>query len=83
MVSRARKSELAKQSAEAAAVREAFASRVVKLRGDRTQLSIGKAAGLHQSSYNEIENGKVDPALSTIVRIAAALGVPVSKLFGD
>lgn len=83
MVSRTRTAELAKQASAAVVVREAFARRVVELRGDRTQLAIGKAAGLHQSSYNEIENGKVDPSLSTIVRIAAALGVPVSKLFGE
>jgi transcriptional regulator with XRE-family HTH domain len=55
------------------------------LREDRA-LSVRKLAelsGVHYVSLVRIEGGKLDPRLSTVQRIAQALGVPLSELVGD
>ncbi len=55
------------------------------LREDRA-LSVRKLAelsGVHYVSLVRIEGGKLDPRLSTVQRIAQALGVTLSELVGD
>ncbi len=55
------------------------------LREDRA-LSVRKLAelsGVHYVSLVRIEGGKLDPRLSTVQRIAKALGVTLSELVGD
>ena len=45
-----------------------------------TQGDIVRALGVSRSFISNIENGKTNPTLSTIKRIADALGVSVDKL---
>ncbi len=55
------------------------------LREDRA-LSVRKLAelsGVHYVSLVRMEGGKLDPRLSTVQRIAQALGVTLSELVGD
>ena len=53
------------------------------MRKDRgwTQAELGERAGLHRSAVTLLESGRREPSLSIIVKIAAALGVPVGSLF--
>lgn len=44
------------------------------------QGEMAKALGVSQPAYNQVEKGKHDPKLSTIVRAAAVLGVEPGDL---
>ena len=44
---------------------------------------LGELAGVHYVSLVKMESGKLDPRLSTLQRVARALGVTVSELIGD
>ena len=44
---------------------------------------LGEKAGVHYVSIVKMETGKLDPRLSTLLRVAGALGVTVSELIGD
>ncbi len=48
-----------------------------------TQEDLAHHAGLDFSYVNQLENGKRNPSLSTIYKIAAALGVPLKDLLPD
>jgi DNA-binding XRE family transcriptional regulator len=48
----------------------------------KTQRQLAKAAGLSIATISAIENGHVRPQLATIVKLAAALDVPVQRLAG-
>jgi len=50
---------------------------VKELSGKEVALS----AGMDPAQYSRIENNKTDPALSSLVKIAKALGVTVAELF--
>lgn len=56
---------------------------VFRLRREKgfTQAEVGIASGLATSYVSRIENGRLQPTLPTLRRLAAALGVPVSGLF--
>ena len=45
-----------------------------------TQGDIVRALGMTRSSVSNIENGKANPTLATITRIAKAIGVPARDL---
>lgn len=45
-----------------------------------TQGDIVRALGISRSFVSNIENGKTNPTLSTISKIASALGVTIGKL---
>jgi len=45
-----------------------------------TQGDIVRALGMTRGSVSNIENGKANPTLATITRIAKAVGVSVDKL---
>ncbi len=38
-------------------------------------------AGLDKAQYSRIENGKTDPSVSTVAKIAKALGISLADLF--
>jgi transcriptional regulator with XRE-family HTH domain len=40
-------------------------------------------AGLDTAQYSRIENGKTDPSVSTLERIAKAIGVPIADFFTE
>ena len=46
-----------------------------------TQEELGERAGLSYKFVGEMERGKVNPSLDSLVRIANALGVKVGNLF--
>lgn len=48
---------------------------------DLTQKEIFIAASMDSAQYSRIENGKTDPSVSTLEKIAKALGVTLSELF--
>ncbi len=48
-----------------------------------TQEDLAHHAGLDFSYLNQLENGKRNPSLSTLHKIAAALGVPLKDLLPD
>jgi len=45
-----------------------------------TQEDLGKKAGIPRSNYSELENGKGNPSLITLTKIANALQVSLSDL---
>jgi transcriptional regulator with XRE-family HTH domain len=47
-----------------------------------TQRELAEAAGMGHDQISRIESGKVDPRLSTIERLAEALGVEARELVG-
>jgi DNA-binding XRE family transcriptional regulator len=48
-----------------------------------TQNDLCRVAHLSQKYVSEIENGRVDPRISIVKRIAKALGVPIGQLTKD
>lgn len=49
----------------------------------RSISALAEKAGLTQANLSNIVNGKASPSLDTLVKIAAALNVPVSALFDE
>jgi transcriptional regulator with XRE-family HTH domain len=47
---------------------------------DLTQDEVADAADMQTAVYSRIERGEVDPRLSSLLKIGAGLGVPVSDL---
>jgi transcriptional regulator with XRE-family HTH domain len=48
-----------------------------------TQDQAADAAGMQSAVYSRIERGEVDPRLSSLTKIAAALGAPLTDLLRD
>ena len=48
-----------------------------------TQDALAAAARLDRGNLSELENGLLDPRISTLIRIADVLKVPVSELFNS
>lgn len=57
-------------------------SNLKKIRTEKgmSQVDIAKELGVNRGFVSSIESGKRNPTLSTITRIAAALGVETSQL---
>jgi putative transcriptional regulator len=45
-----------------------------------TQAQLAKRAGVDEKTVRKVESGKHLPSLSTAMKIAAALGVPITAL---
>lgn len=60
-----------------------FVLQIQELRRQRkiTQLELAQTVGIGRTYLSEIEGGRSNPSLSTLSRIAAALEVPLAKLF--
>lgn len=73
------------KSGPAAVLREVVRRRLIAIRAEMglSQLVVAERAGMHGSSYNDIECGRVDVRLSGLARIAAALGVSVADVVSD
>jgi transcriptional regulator with XRE-family HTH domain len=54
--------------------------RVIRIRQNRTQESVFLAAQVGRKTYQDVEAGLVDARISTLLRIARALGVHVTDL---
>ncbi|MFI9244120.1 helix-turn-helix domain-containing protein [Streptomyces sp. NPDC053086] len=57
--------------------------RVTRLRDNRTQESVFLAAGVSRSDYQGVESGTADARITTLLKIAAVLGVHVTDLLRD
>lgn len=57
--------------------------RLATLRGRKSQREIAKKSNVDVSTLSRIERGKIDPNLSTLERIAGALGYGLPQLFSD
>lgn len=53
---------------------------IVQARGI-TQKEAAHLCGIRWSHFNRIVNGRIDPKVSTAMRVAAALGVSVDEIF--
>lgn len=62
-----------------------LAERVAYLRKKRslTQAEVAKLTKLSQSTITQIENGKKDPSIETVQKLAKALDVHVAVLFAE
>ena len=54
--------------------------RAHRVRAELSQERLGFRAGLHRTEISLLERGARDPRLSTVVRVARALGVSPSDL---
>lgn len=54
--------------------------RVERIRQNRTQESVFLAARLSRSVYQNVEAGKADARITTLLRIARVLGIHVADL---
>ncbi len=59
---------------------QAIADAIRRLRGDQPQESLAFKAGISTSTLSRIERGIHAPSLSTLGRIAEALGVTLAEL---
>lgn len=53
------------------------------LRGHRTQRDLARDAGIDNGTLSRLERGELDPTLSTLQKIARALGISLSVMFSD
>ena len=62
--------------------RERFAANLRRFRAEAhlSQEALGTACGLHPTEVSRLERAVRDPRLSTIVRLARALGIPAAAL---
>jgi transcriptional regulator with XRE-family HTH domain len=49
-------------------------------RAELTQEEVAQRSGVHATEVSRIEGGKRDPKVSTVQRLAAAVGVSASEL---
>ena len=54
--------------------------RAARTRAGMTQEALAEASGYHPTFVGNVERGYRVPSLPTLIRIAAALGVPASEL---
>ena len=56
---------------------------ILRIRHEKqmTQRDVGDRAGLATSYVSRIENGRIQPTMTTLQRMASALGIPVSQIF--
>ena len=52
----------------------------LRMAKDISQGDIARALDVHKGYISNIENGKVNPTLATIAKLAKAIGVSVGKL---
>lgn len=56
--------------------------RRARKRLELTQEEVGQRSGVHPTEVSRIEAGKRDPRISTVERLAKALGIPPGDLLG-
>ena len=52
----------------------------LRVKKDISQIELARILGVDRSFVSNVENGKNNPTLSTLRKIASALGVSTSKL---
>jgi predicted transcriptional regulator len=58
-------------------------NKIRKLIGDQSQAEVALKAGMMQPALARILSGKLDPKLSTVEKLAKALGCRVRDLISD
>jgi transcriptional regulator with XRE-family HTH domain len=68
-----------------AQLRQTLGERIRKLRKQRgvNQDDFAHLAGIHRTHVGMLENARIDPKLSTLLRVALALEVTFSELLED
>lgn len=63
----------------------ALGRRLRQIRRSRelSQEALADRAGVHPKHLSEIERANKDPRATTVIKLADALGVPVSELYED
>lgn len=63
-------------------LKKELGKRIVKLREEKgwSQSDLARACNKDRQSIEKLENGKVNPTLYTLLEVANALGISVSKL---
>lgn len=56
--------------------------RAARLNANLTQEAVALTAGLDRPSIVRIEQGQQSPTIDTLIRVAAAIGVPLRDLVG-
>ena len=57
--------------------------RELRLAKGMNQDEFAAAAGIHRTHPGKLENALIDPQLSTLVKVAGALGVSLGELLGQ
>jgi len=57
--------------------------RKIRQSGPETLEEVAQKAGLTKGALSKIETGRISPPISTLIRIAKAMNVPVVELFVD
>lgn len=62
-----------------------LAKQIVSLRAEKqwSQEVLAERSSIQRSYIADLERGQRNPSVRTLVKIANALGIPVSSLFGD
>lgn len=55
--------------------------RALRLATGRSAAEVARAVGLARPNYSRLEAGRHEPRVQTLVRVAAALEVPLAALF--
>lgn len=61
----------------------AIGKTVKKLRGDKSQYLLGAEYDIPQSILSDLEKGKKDPQLTTIIKLAESFGLSVSEFMKE
>jgi len=56
------------------------AIKLARVKADMRQTELARLTGLTQSTLSSLENGKQDPTIPTLMKIAKALGVDPGSL---
>lgn len=55
-------------------------SKIAEARGSKTQTELAAEIGISKQALWQIENGKTKPQADVLVRICAALNIPIDQL---
>jgi len=62
-----------------------FCDNLKRIRTNKSisQSELSERTGIRQTTYSRIENGKVEPGIGTVEKIATGLGINATELFID
>jgi transcriptional regulator with XRE-family HTH domain len=68
---------------QAQAVRDAFAQNLRRVRAGRklSQEDLARLTEMHRTEISVLERGRREPRLQTLIKLSAALEVPLSEFF--
>ena len=57
--------------------------KAIRIEKGLTQTEVAERAGIAQPTYSNIENGKKNPSLNTLKRLASVLGCRIETIIED